>query len=130
VRFGNYCICIPPAIQRFTTPNKCSFSNAALTLSLSANCLFTACSLTWVPLSILMSTLKREGRDRKSLTRRERPINVAMEQWGIVGVNCTWTVENFFIERPLFIWVESSSSASSPSKSTTSINSRRTTFNC
>ncbi len=83
ISYHNHWICIPPAIHRFTTPNKCSFSSAALTLSLSASCLLTACSLIWVPLSILTTTLKREGRDRKSLTRMDRPIKVAMEQWGI-----------------------------------------------
>lgn len=35
------------------------------------------------------STLKRGGRERISLTRKDKPISVAMLQWATVGVKLT-----------------------------------------
>lgn len=67
------------------------FSNAAATRSLSANCLLTAISEVWVPGVISTVTLNRGGNDRNSFTRIDSPINVAMLQWGIVGVKLTNT---------------------------------------
>lgn len=69
-----------------TTCNKCRFSKAAATRSLSFSCLFTDCSDWWVPGWINTSTLYLRGRHRNNLTRMQRPINVAMEQCGMVGV--------------------------------------------
>ena len=40
----------------FTTSNRCEFSRAAATRSLSANCLLTAASDAWVPGEIVTST--------------------------------------------------------------------------
>lgn len=73
------------------TSARCLFSSAAATRSLSASCLLTASSEACVPGVISTVTLKRGGSDRSSFTRMERPINVAIEQCGIVGVNwmCT-----------------------------------------
>ena len=39
-----------------------------------------------------MDILKRVGRERRSLTRKQSPIRVAMEQCGMVGVKYTCTV--------------------------------------
>ena len=39
-----------------------------------------------------MNTLNLEGRALSSLTRTDRPIRVAILQWGMVGVICTFTV--------------------------------------
>lgn len=73
------------------TSARCLFSSAAATRSLSASCLLTASSEACVPGVISTVTLKRGGSDRSSFTRMESPINVAIEQCGIVGVNwmCT-----------------------------------------
>ena len=64
-----------PAVARHpsTTCNRCEFSSAAWTRSLSFNCLFTACSDWCAPGLIRRSTLKRGGSARISRTRRERP---------------------------------------------------------
>ncbi|KAG5463649.1 MAG: hypothetical protein BJ554DRAFT_5713 [Olpidium bornovanus] len=50
-----------------------------------------ACSLWCVPGRTAMSTLNLSGKLRSSRTRTHRPISVAMEQCGIVGVNSTRT---------------------------------------
>lgn len=42
--------------------------------------------------AIWLLTLNLSGRDRINFTFMERPINVAMLQWGMVGVNSTATV--------------------------------------
>lgn len=68
-------------------PNKWLFSRAAATLSLSLSCLFTANSDACVPGVIIISILNLSGRERNNFTRMHSPINVAIEQWGIVGVN-------------------------------------------
>lgn len=39
--------------------------------------------------STLQLALNRDGNERCSLTRRHRPMSVAIEQCGMVGVNCT-----------------------------------------
>lgn len=70
---------------------KLLFSKAAATRSLSASCLFTADSDECVPGVISTVTLNRGGSDRSSLTRIDKPINVAMLQCGIVGVKLTKT---------------------------------------
>lgn len=75
-----------------TTSSRWVFSRAAATRSLSASCLFTACSEAWVPGVMCTSILKRWGRDRRSLTLIDRPISVAMLQCGMVGVKATATV--------------------------------------
>lgn len=80
------------AIHLFKTVDKCVFSNAAATLSLSSNCLLMACSDAWVPGVMVTDILKRGGRHHKSRTLIDNPINVAILQWGIVGVNNTFTV--------------------------------------
>lgn len=68
------------------TPINVPFSNAAATLSLSPNCLFTWSAVLCVPSLILTSTLKRGGRAFSSRTRTPRPMTVAREQCVIVGV--------------------------------------------
>mmetsp|Transcript_11963 Transcript_11963/g.25267 ORF Transcript_11963/g.25267 Transcript_11963/m.25267 type:complete len:323 (+) Transcript_11963:2427-3395(+) len=73
-----------------TTPARCLFSRAARTRSLSRSCLLMAFSLTCVPGSIDTATLNRVGgSDRWSFTLRQRPMSVAMEQCGMVGVKRT-----------------------------------------
>lgn len=94
--------------------NKCAFSSAAATRSLSLSCLLTRIdriivitkpaiyrwmnkhipesSDWWVPGVIAIVILYLLGRERNSFTRKQSPINVAMLQWGIVGVKKTWTV--------------------------------------
>lgn len=80
------------AIHLFKTVDRCVFSKAAATLSLSSNCLLMACSDAWVPGVMVTDILKRGGRHHKSRTLIDNPINVAILQWGIVGVNNTFTV--------------------------------------
>ncbi len=75
------------AIHWRTTPRRWSFSMAAATRSLSASCLFTATSDAWLPGVMEMSTLNRLGSEDSNFTRVQRPIRVAILQWGIVGVN-------------------------------------------
>mmetsp|Transcript_13995 Transcript_13995/g.45328 ORF Transcript_13995/g.45328 Transcript_13995/m.45328 type:complete len:216 (-) Transcript_13995:98-745(-) len=75
----------------FTTPSRLSFSSAAATLSLSLSCLLIASSEACAPGEMRMSTLRRGGSERSSLTRKQRPMSVAMEQCGIVGVKRTTT---------------------------------------
>ena len=65
----------------FTTSSRWVFCRAAATSSLSANCLFIACSEAWVPGVMCTSVLKRWGRDRRSLPLVDRPIRVAILQW-------------------------------------------------
>lgn len=67
------------------------FSNAAATLSLSASCLLTAPSAMCVPGVMVTLTLNLDGIVLRSCVLMERPISVAMLQWGIVGVNLTLT---------------------------------------
>lgn len=76
-------------IHFFKTVDKCVFSKAAATLSLSSNCLLMACSDAWVPGVIVTDILKRGGRHHKSRTLIDSPISVAILQCGIVGVNKT-----------------------------------------
>ena len=69
-----------------TKSSRWLFSSAAATRSLSFNCLLTAASEMCMPGVMRMSTLKRRGRDRSSLTRMDKPISVAMELHdGILG---------------------------------------------
>src|SRR5207248_1345698 len=75
------------AIHFVTTSIKFAFSKAAATLSLSLNCLLIACSVACVPGVIRTSTLYVDGNDRSNFTRKHNPINVAIEQCGMVGVN-------------------------------------------
>lgn len=62
------------------TSIKCEFSKAAQTRSLSFSCLLIANSDECVPGVISTKTLKRGGSARRSLTRIERPMRVAIEQ--------------------------------------------------
>lgn len=64
----------------FKTVDKCVFSKAAATLSLSSSCLFMACSDAWVPGVMVTEILKRDGKHHKSLTLIDNPINVAILQ--------------------------------------------------
>lgn len=80
------------AMHLFKTVDKCVFSKAAATLSLSSNCLLMACSDAWVPGVIVTDILNLGGRHHKSRTLMDNPINVAILQWGIVGVNNTFTM--------------------------------------
>lgn len=64
----------------FKTVDRCVFSKAAATLSLSSSCLFMACSDVWVPGVMVTEILKRDGKHHKSLTLIDNPINVAMLQ--------------------------------------------------
>lgn len=66
-----------------------TFSSAARTLSLSLSCLLMSYSVSCLPFSIKTSILYRGGRQRCSFTRIIRPIKVAIEQFGMVGVNST-----------------------------------------
>lgn len=63
------------------------FSMAAATLSLSFICLLTSPSILWAPSDTLMSSLKCPSQHCSNLIRRHRPMRVASEQWGTVGVN-------------------------------------------
>ena len=69
-----------------TTSIRLLFSSAADTLSLSAICLLTAASDACDPGDIFTSTLNLGGNDRNRQTLMDSPINVAIEQWGMVGV--------------------------------------------
>jgi len=82
-----------PSYRRhwLTTPSKLSFSSAAATRSLSLSCLLMASSEACLPGVIIMSTFRRGGRERSSLTRKHRPMSVAIEQCGMVGVKRTTT---------------------------------------
>lgn len=80
------------AIHLFNTVDKWVFSKAAATLSLSSNCLLIACSDAWVPGVMVTDILKRGGRHHNSRTLIDNPISVAILQWGIVGVNRTFTM--------------------------------------
>lgn len=64
----------------FRTVDKCVFSKAAATLSLSPSCLLMACSDACVPGVIATDILNRGGRHHKSLTLIDNPINVAILQ--------------------------------------------------
>ena len=74
-------------MQSSTMSLRLGFSIAAATLSLSLICLLTSSSIECDPSHTTMSSLYRYCKDRSSLTRRHRPIRVAREQWGTVGVN-------------------------------------------
>lgn len=68
------------AMHLFKTDDKCVFSKAAATLSLSSNCLLMAYSDACVPGVMVTDILKRGGRHHKSLTLIDNPINVAILQ--------------------------------------------------
>lgn len=101
---------IQKAIHWLITFIRSAFSKAAATLSLSANCLLTAVSEVCVPGVISTVTLNFGGNDRNNFTRIERPIKVAILQWGMVGVN--WTNTWLFSLSTLmrFCWTTCSSS--------------------
>ena len=100
-----------PIMHLLTTSSKWLFSRAAATLSLSANCLLTAASDWWAPGNICTVTLNLDGSERNSFTLIQRPISVAMEQWGIVGVN--WMTTVFLAS---FTWIFSMQTTLSCSK--------------
>lgn len=76
-----------------STAIKLSFSQAAATLSLSFNCLFTWSAVLCVPSLILTSSLNRGGSACSKRTLIPKPITVARLQWVIVGVISTNTCD-------------------------------------
>lgn len=99
------------AMHWLITSIRCEFSKAAATLSLSANCLLTACSDEWVPGVISTVTLNRGGNDLNNFTRMDNPISVAIEQCGIVGVKLTLISLRSLFTMIKFCWTTCSSSS-------------------
>lgn len=80
-----------PARHLATSDLSPGFSSAAATRSLSASCLLTSSSCECFPSAIVTSTLNLFGKACASLTRRHRPISVAIEQCETVGVKAKAT---------------------------------------